>query len=586
KWDVLKAMLIAGAGAPVKRGATISCVVSAPQTSLDTLTAADVVGEVSIPATASRRTRINVIWPRYREESQDWQVVPTAAPVVIADYVTADGAQRTREVEYQLVQDPDQVGTLAAYDIENAREIGPIILPCKPRWMGYRPGDCITVSEPEYGLVNQKVVILNRNVDPATMITTLTVRTETDGKHPYALGQTASPPPSPALTSVDPTTIAAPVTVNWTASGGTLSSPTGSIPAITIVGACPDPNVTGVVFGYRPNSTGSTVSKFNEVAIDGSGATITQVITGLAPATSYIPIVQYLSARDVLSAPIELSAVTTGSNVATDTNKVGGTNSTDVLASIVAAATDADNAAIAIIGGIVSTENERAQRLVDSYLPDGTSAKIAIQNLTTTVSANNATTLETFSLLGARTSDGLGFALDLTKVQVGPGLSIGSRFSNVEARSVTRANLIPNGDLSQGAAGLTLSGFAFQNEWNGPRLSYNGSGVPQATWPMFVTTPGAVLTFGATKDDNRATHPVYLQSRWYKADGTPSAVTPFGPSTTTLNSEGRLVLTDTAPSDAKFGAAYFASDAADSGYVDLTNVTAVLGAVDVPNAPP
>ncbi|WP_162522359.1 hypothetical protein, partial [Xylella fastidiosa] len=92
--------------------------------------------------------------------------------------------------------------------------------------------------------------------------------------------------------------------------------------------------------------------------------------------------------------------------------------------------------------------------------------KIAIQNLASTVTANNTTTLQTFSLLGARTPDGLGFALDTTKITVAPGLTLATRFSKLDARSVTRANLIPNGDLSQGASGLTLVGFAFQNEWN------------------------------------------------------------------------------------------------------------------------
>ena len=56
-------------------------------------------------------------------------------------YFTHDGGQRSKEVEYTLCQSADQVATLARYDIENGREFGPITLPCKPRWMGYKPGD-------------------------------------------------------------------------------------------------------------------------------------------------------------------------------------------------------------------------------------------------------------------------------------------------------------------------------------------------------------------------------------------------------------------------------------------------------------
>ena len=38
------------------------------------------VGEATIPSGAPRRTRINGLWPRYREESQGWQIVQTDDP--------------------------------------------------------------------------------------------------------------------------------------------------------------------------------------------------------------------------------------------------------------------------------------------------------------------------------------------------------------------------------------------------------------------------------------------------------------------------------------------------------------------------
>lgn len=253
KWEVLRAMLQAGAGRPMRLGARISCLVSTPRTSLATLTGADVVGEAQITGTPSRRTRINTVWPKYREEAQGWEIVATDAPVQVAAHVTEDGGKvRSREIEYPLVQSSVQAAQLARYDIENSREFQPVVLPCKPAWMGYKPGDCITVNEPEFGLTSQKMLILRRQRDPATLVTTLTLVSETDGKHAFALGQTASPPATPGLNSYDPNQSTVVASGSWTATGTALVGPDGSTqPAIVFQGECTDPNVTNVIAEWR-----------------------------------------------------------------------------------------------------------------------------------------------------------------------------------------------------------------------------------------------------------------------------------------------------------------------------------------------
>ena len=81
KWDVLTLMLQAGAGFPLKLGGVVTCFCNTPLVSLATLTAADVLGEVAIASTTSSRTRINAIWPRYREETQAWQKVYSTSRV-------------------------------------------------------------------------------------------------------------------------------------------------------------------------------------------------------------------------------------------------------------------------------------------------------------------------------------------------------------------------------------------------------------------------------------------------------------------------------------------------------------------------
>src|SRR5690606_35558858 len=134
-----------GGGRPSRLGARISCVVSAPRVALnvgDPWTGDDLVGQARVTATQPRRERINCIVPRYRSEAHGWKVIPLA-PVEVEAYVEADGGRRSREVEYPLVQASEQAAQLAAYDIVDARELGPIVLPSKPRFAHYKPGDCI-----------------------------------------------------------------------------------------------------------------------------------------------------------------------------------------------------------------------------------------------------------------------------------------------------------------------------------------------------------------------------------------------------------------------------------------------------------
>jgi hypothetical protein len=91
--------------------------------------------------------------------------------------------------------------------------------------MGYKAGDCLTVDEPEFGLNSQKVLITSRQVDPATAAATLTLRSETDAKHDFALGKTGTPPPTPSLTGVDPSIVQPPDIANWLCVGDTSRAP-------------------------------------------------------------------------------------------------------------------------------------------------------------------------------------------------------------------------------------------------------------------------------------------------------------------------------------------------------------------------
>ena len=201
-FDVLKMIAQAGGGEVMPVGALLSCTFSAPRVSIGLITSNDIVGEIDAPSSASRRVRRNTVIPRVRLESHGWEMVPLEA-VEIPDYIAVDGGRRPKEVTLPLVQDADQGVQLALYELMDARELNPIVLPCKVYALGYRPGDCLTLDIPEASLDNRDVVVREREIEGSNFGVTLTCRTETAGKHAFALGKTGTPPPTPDL-SVPP----------------------------------------------------------------------------------------------------------------------------------------------------------------------------------------------------------------------------------------------------------------------------------------------------------------------------------------------------------------------------------------------
>ncbi|OWK29216.1 hypothetical protein SPDO_21970 [Sphingomonas dokdonensis] len=198
-WDVLKMIAQAGGGEVMPVGALLSCTFSAPRVSIGLITSKDITGTVDAPGSASRRQRRNTVIPRVRLESHGWEMVPLEA-VSIPNYVTIDGGRRPKEVILPLVQSEDQGVQLALYDVLNARELDPIVLPCKVYALGYRPGDCLTVDIPEASLINREVIVREREIEAGNFGVTLTCRSEDSAKHPFALGTTGAPPPTPDLT--------------------------------------------------------------------------------------------------------------------------------------------------------------------------------------------------------------------------------------------------------------------------------------------------------------------------------------------------------------------------------------------------
>jgi hypothetical protein len=335
KWQTLAAMLQAGGGVPISQGAQISCMVEAPRTSLMTVTGADIVGSVSLNVMASRRDRPNTVIPRVRLEAHKFEEVALGA-VTSATYVTEDAEEkRVIETSYRFVGVAKQGAELAGYGLANTRETLKASIPCKPYLLGLRAGDAFTVTEPELGLSAQKFVVMRRSFDPSSSIVTLDVRSETDAKHAYALGQSADAPASPSLTAPDPVPTT-PDTADWTVVARPVEASGVQQPGLIVTGPAVNENIGTVLVEYSTSGSGPWVQAYS------GPPTIASVeINGLVGGTGYYVGITYWSVRGVPSAqlvkgPYTAPGLTSGDVVPITPGDVSGTPSLSISTSIVA----------------------------------------------------------------------------------------------------------------------------------------------------------------------------------------------------------------------------------------------------------
>ncbi|MBP7704207.1 MAG: hypothetical protein KA105_02840 [Caulobacter sp.] len=358
--QVLAALLQAAGAVPARKAGKLSCVSrAAPRTSVATISVNDTAGPVEFTTGSSRIGRINAIVPRCVQEDQNWQMVSLGE--VSADaYIDEDGGKRQRSFDYPYVTDADQAAQLAAYDIADSREGITGDLPLKPYMRDLETGDAFTITEPGFVLDGLKCLVVARSYDPETDIVTVTFRSETDGKHDWAMGRTASPPPTPSLSPVDPTEVSAPPEGGWVLSAGPQAT-------LVITGASTNAQAAQLVVDYRVSGDTDWTS-WREIS-----ASVQRIdITGLEPLTAYQVSLRYRSILGVLSEErLILGPVTTGSVSATD---VGGTPAEEVLASL-------DQTAEALMVDILTKQQQIVETRNLSYLGDKPASYVLQQSI-------------------------------------------------------------------------------------------------------------------------------------------------------------------------------------------------------------
>lgn len=338
KFQTLLAMLQAGGGEPISRGAQISVLVNTPRVSTYTYTRDDLIGQAEIRPLTPRRERKNTIIPRYKSEANGWQYVP-AGEVTSSVYRDEDrGEPRSLEIEYTHVRNAKQAGQLAAYDLANLREGLTATLPSKVHLMHVHPGACITVDVPELALAGQKFIVRRATTNHQAASVTLELRSESDGKHAWALGQAAQPAPSPSLSAVDPKYVPPPAAEDWTV----LPKPPGdggvSQPIFVIEAPVETTDIVAVIIKHGPSASGPWTDGYEgSPRADGR-----YEVAGLTPGQTYCVSLQYVAKNGAKSDPDIKCGIVVGDLIAGDTTHLKGEPVQDILDRLTDTATLAD----------------------------------------------------------------------------------------------------------------------------------------------------------------------------------------------------------------------------------------------------
>lgn len=536
KFSVLNAILQAGSAVAAARGAQLSVIQNAPKASVYTITEDDVVGTVEVNNTTGFRDRKNTIVPRYRAETQGWEVI-AGETVSASTYVTEDaGETRSTEIQYALVQNAAQAHQLAAYDLVNTREFLTASIVCKPRLLNVRVGDCVTVTLPDIAANDVKMLVVGRTLDPATLQVSLSLRAETDAKHAFALGQSQTAPPSPSLGGFDPSNPPAPANAAWWVSAGTVNSPSGvREPAIFLDGAADDPNASTVIVEIR--KVGATAwTLYGEYP---APTTKHIDITGVSASVQYQVAVSYRTVRDVVSdnklilgpvipgdhvipwtgntivdrpawmfesvwAPfrdqyvpaILLEYANTVAEVQADLNELQQSTSNAALTGFAKQA-DLNDLAYASIQNVLDDVAEEVETKRLSYL-DGIEVGTVVRSEQTRTNS----VVETIDLMGAKNANSTAFIFDTSRVQVGNGVSMASKFAALEAATETanavatqRINTVANAVAAEANARLTLASTVANNAATANQ-QFSTLSNATAALSQFTSTLGALTANG------------------------------------------------------------------------------------------
>lgn len=285
---VLDQFLQAGGAVRARHAGKISCVSrAAPRASVVTITARDMAGTIELNTAPSLFDSLNSITPRFMSEAAGWKLTP-ADPVSFASLIADDGGKHSDQIDYRFVPLLKQAAELAAYDILDAREPFSGSVPLKPHMRQLKRGDCFVIDEPGALLDKVKCIVLTRSYDPKTAQVRIGFRSETDSKHPLALGKTTTMPDFPVLTATDPRFVSPPGPEDWVITPRPPAPGGGQLPAFDLTGIVSNSTATAIIVETGPTAAGPW-----KQAYQGPPTVTTIPVDGLQPGAICFLAVQY-----------------------------------------------------------------------------------------------------------------------------------------------------------------------------------------------------------------------------------------------------------------------------------------------------
>lgn len=345
---VLSNLLVGGAGQYLP-GPQISVFVNEPKVSTFTLKQTMLVGDQVIRATRPMKDRFNRILVKYREPNSNYEII-TGQEVSDAGYVALDGGLRTTETTYPLIQQATQAHQIAAYELVNGREYE-VDVTTTAEALAVERGDMITLDFPIAGIESQNFIVKNWTFDATSQTVAMKLVSETEGKHDFALGRTATAPAPAQLRSYASLNPSAPDPTDWTLVANQIVQPPPppveleegqeappvyepvTSPAFVFDGEATEPSISAIVVETRafdqhrtdrlPGESDEAYEARQDagwsVAFEAAPNTTRLVVSDVSPATSYDIAIRYRSNLGVISPRLVFGGRSTG-NLSFDWN--------------------------------------------------------------------------------------------------------------------------------------------------------------------------------------------------------------------------------------------------------------------------
>ena len=483
---------------------------------------------------------MNRVYPRFHSEPHDWAMVPVVTPITGASYLAEDGRVIAKQLDYEGVTQVNQACQLAAYDLANSREGIVATLPCKLTAANYRVGDCITVDVDVANLTNLKMVVIKRSPDYQSGGFTLTCRSETDAKHPFAMGESGIAPPTPTITGVDPSYVGAPLPDFWaTRILEQTDAATGeSRSVISVIGSAGDSvyaqtvmlrwRLASLVDGVITPAPGAQwtfesfpASQGNYQIVANPGTYDVQIayvnIGGAAPASD--------------AGWLDLGVETVGGSTAANTANVGGMTAAEVTAALLAltgsadATTQAETVAANLEAegdALVSAALQSASALLAQHASTFTPKGLPVGPFLENTAAQSSTAISTLAIMGEVLGDGFGFLLSQSGVYYDGQTTLVQKLDQLSsATGAVSADLSQNyltaTSTTQAIATASLSLQAYVDNGVGANLADNYLTSTQTTGAITTAIATNNLTLTSTIEGSVNSN---LTSNYYTASTT------------------------------------------------------------------